>query len=99
MCAVSVCARMCVCYMATAAATQRLNLFSTKLNHQKFANNNAGVIYLTHGIAGLFRKRLPQPQQQRQQQQQAASNATNNNVLQCTQHGQKRKTNQNTHSI
>lgn len=52
-CCVCVCAHgcVCVCYMATAAATQRLNLFSTKLNHQKFANNNAGVIYLTHGIS------------------------------------------------
>lgn len=48
---VRACLCVCVCYMATAAATQRLNLFSTKLNHQKFANNNAGVIYLTHGIS------------------------------------------------
>lgn len=48
MCAV--CVRVCVCMATATAATQRLNLFSTKLNHQKFANNNAGVIYLTHGV-------------------------------------------------
>lgn len=62
----------CVCVFASVsviwAPQQRLNLFSTKLSHQKFANNNVGVIYLTHVLLLarlLFGHRKPQLQQNR----------------------------------
>jgi len=63
----SVCVCICVCVCVIWPPQQRLNLFSTKLNHQKFANNNVGVIYLTHVLLLarlLFGHRKPQQQQQ-----------------------------------